>query len=147
MCSSATGDHVHPLSANIILLYMEFSWFIFEAGQEDLSTAATKTLCTMKNFPLYYLQALLLYQCLKVNKIDFRGCLLMFPIISSKHESPVVINAGESEGNTGRRPSTTDGRGGPDTCRGHMKLILRPYQFDVLFLRQTGAGNRPGWSA
>ena len=26
-------------------------------------------------------------------------------------------------------------------------VMIRPYQFDVLFLGQTGAGNRPGWSA
>ena len=46
----------------------------------------------------------------------------MFPSISSKHESPVVINAGESEGSAGRS-STTDGRGGPATW-GYMELML-----------------------
>ena len=112
VCAPVPGEIMY---IHCQLTYMKFSWFIFGAGQEDLSTAAIKTLCTMKNFPLYCVQALLLYQCLEVNKVDIRGCLLMFPIISSKHESPVVINAGESKACTGRRSSTTDGRGGPVT--------------------------------
>ena len=33
----------------------------------------------------------------------------------------------------------------PMTERAGMRV--RPYQFDVSFLGQTGAGNRPGWSA
>ena len=28
-----------------------------------------------------------------------------------------------------------------------LNIYIRPYQFDVLFLEQTVAGNRPGWSA
>ena len=55
------------------------------------------------------------YHGQEVDEVDIRGSQQMFPILSSKHDSSVLINAGEGEGSTGRRSSVTDGWGGPAT--------------------------------
>ena len=56
-----------------------------------------------------------MYHCLEVKEIDITDYTFMFSIISSKKDSLVVINAGEGETSTWRRPSSTDNRRGPHT--------------------------------
>ena len=55
------------------------------------------------------------YHCLEVNKVEITDSLSIFSFHSPKHESSVLINAGEGEARGWRRSGTTDGRGGPGT--------------------------------
>ena len=77
----------------------------------------------------------ILYHCPEVNKVEITDSLLMVPFLFSKHESSILINAGEGESRSWWRSCTSDGRGGPGPCE-NIKYKINHAQFNLTYMHQ-----------